>query len=145
MLFSFKNNQMYLSVSHGGSDTDRRTNPWTQRHQTLHTLTLTSHCHFRFDGVVVTWEWFGAWFCSKASCPDHLHLQLAFLIHQTNLNITCIYWRDTSQNETNLHSCAGAQISYIACRPRLLEADHRSHCSSFSTFYMKMIYNLILI
>lgn len=36
-----------------------------------------------------TWEGFGARFGGKASCPDHLHLQLAFLVHQTDLNITC--------------------------------------------------------
>lgn len=36
-----------------------------------------------------TWEGFGARFGGKASCPDHLHLQLAFLIHQTDLDITC--------------------------------------------------------
>jgi len=39
--------------------------------------------------VCITWEGFGAWFGGKASGPDHLHLQLSFLIHQTNLNITC--------------------------------------------------------
>lgn len=40
--------------------------------------------------VCRTWEGFGAWFGGKASGPDHLHLQLAFLIHQTNLDITCL-------------------------------------------------------
>lgn len=51
--------------------------------------TLCIHIYVSFPDVSVTWEGFGAWFGGKASCPDHLHLQLAFLVHQPDLNITC--------------------------------------------------------
>lgn len=52
-------------------------------------------------GASVTWEGFGAWFGGKASCPDHLHLQLAFLIHQPDLNIT--WWCEENKNTDKSH------------------------------------------
>ena len=79
--------------------------------------------------VCGTWEGFGAWFGGKASCPDHLNLQLAFLIHQTDLNITCLYRRhmqtrlDTLQKKNcgvrDVRRCRHSPMAGVAsvCRP----------------------------
>jgi len=50
-------------------------------------------CEFRIHQKGLTREWFGSGFLNETSCSYHFHLQLAFLIHHANLNVT---W--TSQN-----------------------------------------------
>lgn len=50
-----------------------------------------------------TWEGLGTWFGGKASCPDHLHLQLTLLVHQTDLDIAYTQGRNTEREVSHLH------------------------------------------
>ena len=52
------------------------------------------------QAAVLTRQRFGSWFGGESPGPDHLHLQLAFLIHQPDLDVT---WSgDTEKREQPL-------------------------------------------
>lgn len=75
--------------------------------------------------VIVTWEGFGARFRGKASRPDHLDLQLTFLIHQPDLNITCWGVADTNASK----NCLWSHVSKTLLVTLLLQSDPwLTHC-----------------